>query len=124
RRRDVVGAAVMADIGDETVALLVDGRLVGAACLQVAPAGQLHVGGLGRRADLLLRRRRKGEEKETDPQPPMLHGVSPWLVPIIRPQPWSRPAIGTLERSGGRPWTRSNVTGSSASTAPPSPRRR
>ena len=56
RRGNVVGAAVMADIGDPAVALMMDGRLIGAARLQVAGADQLHVGGFGRRADHLLLR--------------------------------------------------------------------
>ena len=55
--RNIVGAAVMADIGDLAVALVMDGRLIGAARLQVAIADQLHVLGFGRRADLLLLRR-------------------------------------------------------------------
>ncbi len=51
---DSVGAAVMSDIGDPAVALMMDGRLVGAARLQVVVADQLHVGGFGRRPDHLL----------------------------------------------------------------------
>ena len=51
---NLVGAAVMADIGDPAVALMMDGRLIGAARLQVVVADQLHVGGFGRRADHLL----------------------------------------------------------------------
>ena len=57
RRGNVVGAAVMADIGDPAVALMMDGRLIGAARLQIVVADQLHVGGFGRRADHLLLRR-------------------------------------------------------------------
>ena len=56
RRRDIVAAAVMADIGDPAVALMMDGRLIGAARLQVAGSDQLHVEGFGRRADHLLLR--------------------------------------------------------------------
>jgi hypothetical protein len=47
----IVGAAVMADIGDPALALMMDGRLIGAARLQVVIADQFHVGGFGRRAD-------------------------------------------------------------------------
>ena len=46
----------MADIGDPAVALVMDGRLIGAARLQVVGADQLHVGGFRRRADHLLLR--------------------------------------------------------------------
>ena len=51
-----VGAAVMADIGDPAVALVMDGRLIGAARLQVVASDQPHVGGFRRRADHLLLR--------------------------------------------------------------------
>ena len=64
-----VGAAVMADIGDPAVALMMDGRLIGAACLQIVAADQPHVRGFRRRADhLLLRLRatRAGEEDQRD----------------------------------------------------------
>ena len=44
---NVVGAAVMADIGDPAIALVMDGRLVRAARLQVAGSDQLHVGRFG-----------------------------------------------------------------------------
>ena len=47
RRRNIVAAAVMADIGDPAVALMMDGRLIGAARLQVAGSNQLHVGASG-----------------------------------------------------------------------------
>src|ERR1700744_1778003 len=43
----------MADIGDPAVALMMDGRLIGAARLQIAVPDQLHVGSFGRRPDLL-----------------------------------------------------------------------
>ena len=56
RRGNLVGAAVMADIGDPAVALMMDGRLIGAARLQIVVADQLHVGGFRRRADHLLLR--------------------------------------------------------------------
>ena len=56
RSRNVVGAAVMADIGDPAIALMMDGRLVGAARLQVAGSDQLHVGRFRRRADHLALR--------------------------------------------------------------------
>ena len=66
---NVVGAAVMADIGDPAVALMMDGRLIGAARLQVVVADQLHVGGFGRRPDHLLlrhaRRLRRRQRKST-----------------------------------------------------------
>ena len=65
RLRHRIGAAVMADIGDVAVALLVDDRLVGAARLQVVVADQAHVLGFGRSADalLLLRHRRHRRER-------------------------------------------------------------
>ena len=53
RLGDVGGAAVMADIGEIAVALMHDGRLIGAARLQVVVADQAHVAGFRRRADLL-----------------------------------------------------------------------
>ena len=57
-------AAVMADIGDVAVALLVDDRLIGAARLQVVVADQAHVLGFRRIADLgRLRHRRRGERR-------------------------------------------------------------
>ena len=46
-----LGAAVVADIGDVAVALLVDDRLIGAARLQVVVADEAHVLGLRRIAD-------------------------------------------------------------------------
>ena len=100
RRRDVVGAAVMADIGDPALALLVDGRLVGAARLKVAPAEQLHVGGFGRVAHfLLLCGRAHRHEREADRQPYVpLHAFSPGYGPIIRLQPSGRPAVGIAEK--------------------------
>src|SRR6185437_1505011 len=54
RARNLVGAAVMADIGDVAVALVMDGRLIGAARLQIAVTDQPHVLGFARCADLLL----------------------------------------------------------------------
>ena len=55
-------AAVVADVGDIAVALLVDRRLVGAAALQIVVADEPHVLGLGRIADLrLLRQRGRGD---------------------------------------------------------------
>ena len=54
RRRNIVGPAVMSDIGNPAVALMMDGRLVGAARLQIVVADQPHVGGFGRRTDHLL----------------------------------------------------------------------
>src|SRR5205807_9641161 len=45
-------AAVMADIGDPAIPLLVNDRLIGTARLQIAVADQRHVAGLG----VLLRR--------------------------------------------------------------------
>jgi hypothetical protein len=66
---NVVGAAMVADIGDPAIALMMDGRLIGAAGLQIIGADQLHVGGFGRRPDhLLLRLRgpaRKHESAKT-----------------------------------------------------------
>jgi hypothetical protein len=46
----------MADIGDIAVALVMDGRLIGAARLEIAGADELHVGSFRRRADQLLLR--------------------------------------------------------------------
>jgi len=63
RRRNIVGAAVMSDIGDPAVALMMDGRLIGAARLLIVAADQFHVGGFGRRADHLLLRLRAGETR-------------------------------------------------------------
>src|SRR4029077_7481567 len=56
--------AVMADVGDEAVALLMDGRLVGAAGLQVVQADEAHVTGLGRVADLGRLRRRRHRQRD------------------------------------------------------------
>src|SRR3954466_10177102 len=63
RRRNVVGAAVMADIGDPAVALVVDGGLIGATRLQVAGPDQLHVGSFRRSADYLLLRTSAAETR-------------------------------------------------------------
>ena len=52
RLRHLRRAAVMADIGDVAVALLMNGRLIGAARLQVVHADEAHVLGFGRIADL------------------------------------------------------------------------
>jgi hypothetical protein len=56
-------AAVMADIGDPAVALVVDDRLIGTARLQIAVADQRHVAGLG----ILLRQGgvRRAEEQRS-----------------------------------------------------------
>ncbi len=66
RRGNVVGAAVMADIGDPALALVMDGRLVGAARLQIVGADEAHVGRFRRRADFLrlrhLQLQRAGEK--------------------------------------------------------------
>jgi hypothetical protein len=50
-------AAMMPDIGDVAIALLVDDRLIGAACLQVAEADEPHVLGFWWIADLRHLRR-------------------------------------------------------------------
>ena len=69
RIRNFVGAAVMADIGDPAVALMMDGRLIGAARLQIVAADQFHVGGLGRRPDhLALGKSGAAAGKESDTQ--------------------------------------------------------
>jgi hypothetical protein len=62
RLLDLVGAAVMADIGDPARALVLDDRLIGAARLQVAVTDQRHVLGIGGIADLrrILRNGRGG----------------------------------------------------------------
>nr|WP_229191369.1 hypothetical protein [Bradyrhizobium brasilense] len=44
----------MTDIGDPSVALMMNGRLLGAAGLQIVGSNQPHVGGFRRIADLLL----------------------------------------------------------------------
>jgi hypothetical protein len=54
RDRNIIAAAVVADIGDPAVALMMDGGLIGAARLQVVASDQLHVAGFRRRADHLL----------------------------------------------------------------------
>ena len=120
RRRHVVGAAVMADIGDVAVALLVDGGLVGRARLQVVPADQLHVGGFRRRADLLFLRQR-GPQTPKRQRP--IH--SPWwfmaflpLLAAIIGLCRERASISgaTLRRPQTllAAWTRSNATVSTA----------
>src|SRR5947209_2551510 len=50
--RDRVRSAVMPDIGDPALALLLDRRLIGAARLQIARADEAHVERLWRIADL------------------------------------------------------------------------
>ncbi len=70
RRRDVVAATVMADIGDPAVALMMDGRLIAAARLQVVGSDQPHVESFRRRADhLLLRKSGAGACKKNDREP-------------------------------------------------------
>src|SRR5207237_2599539 len=59
-----VAAAVMPDIGDVAIALVLDDRLVGAARLKVAVADQPHVARLRRIADLLALRRSRGGERD------------------------------------------------------------
>ena len=60
RRGHRVGAAMVSDIGDPAVALMVDGRLIGASRLQVVAPDQPHVRRLGGRADHLRLRSRAG----------------------------------------------------------------
>src|SRR5262249_49159900 len=91
RRRYIVRSAVMADIGDPAIALMMDGRLIGTARLQVVPADQAHVRSLGWRSNfLLLGLGCAGRDQEADDEqclprhgvPPW--GVSPWFPVIIR----------------------------------------
>ena len=98
RCRNVVGAAVMADIGDPAVALAVDRRLIGAARLQVAPAGQPHVRGFRRRADLLLLGvcRARQDQKTDDKQSLSRHGVPSGFASIIQHR---RPAAAATRAS-------------------------
>src|SRR4029077_18181221 len=58
-------AAMVADIGDVAVALLMDGRLIGRARLQVVHTDEAHVGGFGRIADLRRLGERGGEQKRS-----------------------------------------------------------
>ncbi len=53
RDRNIVGAAVVADIGNPALALVMNRRLIGATRLQIAGPDQLHVGRFGRCADHL-----------------------------------------------------------------------
>src|SRR5262249_37641153 len=62
-------AAMMADIGDVAIALMMNGWLIGAAPLEIIVADRAHVHRLGRRPDLLLARgcrddRRKNHRPE------------------------------------------------------------
>ena len=83
-----IGAAVMADIGDPAVALTMDGRLIGAARLQIVAADQPHVQGFrGRADDLLLRMRaiQAGDQDRgdrCDRNAPAIHAL---LAPCSRP---------------------------------------
>ncbi|OIQ66690.1 hypothetical protein GALL_517380 [mine drainage metagenome] len=63
---NLVGPAVMSDIGDPAVALVMNGRLIGAAGLQVVVAHQFHVGGFGRSPDHLLLGKGAAAEDEKD----------------------------------------------------------
>jgi len=81
---NVVGAAVMSDIGDVTIALVVDGRLIGAAPLQIVIADQFHVGGFGRSPDHLLLRMDTAAGGESNrnqrgDKSPALHPVPPQM---------------------------------------------
>ena len=119
----VVGAAVMADIGDVAVALLVDGGLIGAAGLQVVIADQPHVHRLGRIADLLLlrqsRRRQQGRSSQSErhrrpTQWSSLHVKSslrlgPRNLPGMRPILSTTPGLGETE--SGRPVHRRRQNG-------------
>jgi hypothetical protein len=93
----------MADVGDPAVALMMDGRLIAAARLQVAGSNQLHVARFGRRADHLLlctsdawvcekKNRKQGcEFKATAHVPPRLFKANlRWLSRTIA-QPWAAP---------------------------------
>ena len=68
------------------VALAVDRGLVRRACLQVVAADQSHVGGLGRRADLLLLRRCTGHQGHSNEGRKCAshHGVSPFWSRLYR----------------------------------------
>src|SRR3954453_3119107 len=63
-----IGAAVVSDIGDPAVALMMDGWLIGTARLQIIAADQPHVGGFGRSSDYLLLRFSAGTAGEENPQ--------------------------------------------------------
>ena len=50
--QDIVGTAMVTDVGDPAIALAMNGRLIGRAALQVVVADQPHVRGFRRIADL------------------------------------------------------------------------
>ncbi len=64
RLGDLLGAAVVADVGDPSAALAVDGRLIGAARLQIVAAQQRHVLGFG----LRLSQRRRSQRHDASGQ--------------------------------------------------------
>src|SRR4029077_1207708 len=90
---------------DPAIALMMDGRLIGAACLQIAVADKSHIGGFSRCADFLridslfrdglaLRLRGAAENEqgcEADCRfdvtvhvfPPRLWPISRWLIPPL-----------------------------------------
>ena len=80
-RRNIVGAAVMADIGDAAVALMMDGRLIGAARLQIAGSDQLHVGGFGRRADYLLLCKSGPTQRENESETQTASSTRAFMLP-------------------------------------------
>src|SRR6516225_12243634 len=63
--RDLGRAAMVADISDISVALVMDCRLVGAAALEVVVTNEPHIHGLGRSSDLLLRGGAYGHRRES-----------------------------------------------------------
>ena len=82
----VVGAAVMADVGDPAIALAMDRGLVRRARLQVVAADQFHVGGFRRGADLLLLCCRPGRHRQSpeDRKCASHQGVSPICPRLYR----------------------------------------
>ena len=112
RLRHLRRAAVVADIGDVAVALLVDGRLIGAARLQVVVADQAHVLRLGRIADLLLlrqRRRRRDQQQRNHARCPDHSSSSSPRIVVGRPVPFgpqSSPSAAPRHRGCGTLATR------------------
>ena len=88
RHRDVVGAAVMADIGDPAVALMMDGRLIGAARLQVVDSPPASCWRLraARRSPAAAHRRRCRQRKRSKSTRLQMPGASSCSLPIVQCQ--------------------------------------
>ena len=119
-----IARAVMADISDVAVALPVDGRLIGAAGLQVVVADQPHVPGLRRIADL-GRLRTAGRHRKAATRKRRGRRAAPMARPAVSSFPPRRSGLSVHPpgRSTVLPRLRAKRSQTAAIPRPPSPRR-